>query len=91
MTPIETLSYQLTYQNHFVMHVIEEKENFYKELTTIEPSARLFKVVVNNYKQKKVGRLEKIVDDDDTTMTAEPIGLPPQPASYLRYPKYDWL
>lgn len=73
------------------MHVIEEKKKFSKELATVAPSARLFKVVVNNYKQKKVERLEKIIDDDDTTMTAEPIGLPPQPASYLKYPEYDWL
>ena len=87
----DPLSYQLTYQNNFVMHVIEEKENFYNEKTTVGPSARLFKVVVNNFKQKKEERLEKIVDDDDTTITAEPIGLPPQPRSYLRYPKYDWF
>lgn len=73
------------------MHAIEEKENYFKELITAEPSALLFKVVVNNYKQQKEERSEKIADEDDTTMTAEPIGLPPQPASYLRYPKYDWF
>ena len=73
------------------MHVIEEKKKFSKELNTVAPPAPLFKVVVNNYKQQKDERLEKIIDDDDTTVTSEPVGLPPQPASYLRYPKYDWL
>ena len=73
------------------MHVIEEKKKFSKELTTVAPSARLFKVVVNNYKQQKEEWLEKIAGPDDSTKNDESIGLPPQPAKYLKYPEYDWL
>ena len=73
------------------MHVIEEKKRFSKELTTVAPSARLFKVVVNNYKPQKEDQLENMVSRDDSKQADESIGLPPQPASYLRYPKYDWF
>lgn len=73
------------------MHVIEEKKKFSKELTTVAPSARLFKVVVNNYKQQKEERLEEIVSSDDLIKADESIGLPPQPARYLKYPEYDWF
>lgn len=73
------------------MHAIEEKKRFSKELITIQPPPHLFKVVVNNYKQQKEEQLEKVVVDDDSTTTAEPIGLPPQPAKYLKYPEYDWF
>lgn len=79
------------------MHAIEEKEDIYykntrenQELTLVEPSAVLFKVVVNNYKQKD----DKILDGDDdigATVKVRQHGLPPQPARYLKYPEYDWF
>ena len=72
------------------MHAIEEKKKFSKELTTIQPSALMFKVVVNNYRQQKKERLE-IVDEDDSTAKAKQFGLPPQPKRYLKYPEYDWF
>jgi len=73
------------------MQVIEEKKKFSKKLTKVAPPALLFKVVVNNYKLQKEEELEKIVNDNDPLITAEPIGLPPQPARYLKYPEYDWF
>ena len=72
------------------MRAIEEKANFSNELTTVEASAFQFKVVVNNYKKEKENQLEKMPKGDDLT-TTKPVGLPPQPASYLKYPKYDWF
>jgi hypothetical protein len=80
------------------MHAIEEKENLYSkpdkedhELTIVKSSARLFKVVVNNYKQEKEEISEEPVEDIDATMNFRQIGLPPQPTNYLKYPSYDWF
>ena len=80
------------------MHAIEEKENIYhtrkkrnRELTPAEPSARLFKVVVNNYRQEKEKLLEEPAEDRDATITSPEYGLPPQPVRYIKYPKYDWF
>ena len=81
------------------MHAIEEKENLYSkpdkedhELTLVKPSARLFKVVVNNYNHEEENEITEELDEDiDATMTFRQIGLPPQPTNYLKYPSYDWL
>ena len=80
------------------MHAIEEKENIYRtrkkgnrELTAAEPSASLFKVVVNNYRQEKEKLLEEPDLDSDATMISPEYGLPPQPVRYIKYPKYDWF
>ena len=80
------------------MHAIEEKGNSYRtrkkgkrELTAAEPSASLFKVVVNNYRQEKEKLLEEPVEDRDATITSPEYGLPPQPVRYIKYPKYDWF
>ena len=80
------------------MHAIEEKENIYhtrkkrnRELTPAEPSASLFKVVVNNYRQEKEKLSEGPDEDIDSTMISPEYGLPPQPARYIKFPKYDWF
>jgi hypothetical protein len=78
------------YQNHFVMHAIEETENIYNDLTPVEPPALLFKVVVNNYRQQQKDHSEER-DDIDTPMISPEYGLPPQPVRYIKYPKYDWF
>ena len=80
------------------MRGFEEKKNIlYKhrsgnhESISVAPSLALFKVVVNNYKQQT----EKITAEHDevidATVNSEEYGLPPQPASYLKYPEYDWF
>ena len=80
------------------MHAIEEKENIYRrrkkgnrELTPAEPSASLFKVVVNNYRQEKEKLREEPDEDNDATTISTEYGLPPQPVRYIKYPKYDWF
>jgi len=77
------------------MRVFEEREKKHlnptrknAELLIVEPPRSLFKVVVNNYRQKEKSlEQEEIVE----TMMSEDQGLPPQPAGYLKYPKYDWF
>ena len=87
-----SFSYLIFYQNHFVMRAIEEKVNIYNELTPVEHSALHFKVVVNNYRQRVNERVEESVDEIvDATTIARHYGLPPQPAKYIKYPKYDWF
>jgi hypothetical protein len=80
------------------MHAIEEKENLHydpdkdnHELTPVKPSASLFKVVVNNYKQQEEEIAEEPDKNIDATMIFRQYGLPPQPTSYLKYPKFDWF
>lgn len=80
------------------MHVIEEKESIYykhkrenHELISGEPPALHFKIVVNNYRQQKEEILDAPDDDIDATMISYQHGLPPQPVSYIKYPKYDWF
>ena len=72
------------------MRAIEEKRNIYNELAPVEPPALLFKVVVNNYRQQEKDLSEERVDVDTATVSPE-YGLPPQPARYIKYPKYDWF
>ena len=74
------------------MHAIEEKDDIYLDLTPVESSARRFKVVVNNYRQKE-NEVSEEQDDHivDKTMNPRSYGLPPQPAKYIKYPEYDWL
>jgi len=45
-------------------------------------------VVINNYRHK-----EKSLEEEEIveTMMSEDQGLPPQPAGYLKFPKYDWF
>ena len=79
------------------MRVLEEREikqlnsaRKNTELLVIGPPRSLFKVVVNNYRQK-----EKPLDNEEQeiveTMMSEDQGLPSQPAGYLKFPKYDWF
>lgn len=79
------------------MRAFEEKKNIYykhkrenPDLVPVEPPA-LFKVVVNNYRPEKEDVLEKSGDENDPTMISGQYGLPKQPASYLKYPEYDWF
>jgi hypothetical protein len=82
------------------MHVFEEKKNIRNirysrdgDLSFAEPPLIPFKVVVNNYKQQTESITEEKDEDDliDETTSSEEYGLPPQPDSYLKYPKYDWF
>jgi len=77
------------------MRVFEERDKKHfnsarknSELLVIEPPRSLFKVVVNNYRQK-----EKSLEEEEVveTMMSDDQGLPPQPAGYLKFPKYDWF
>ena len=85
-------------ENYFVMRAIVEKRIIdYKrnkealELPSSEPSKPHFKVVVNNYGELKEEIEEEIAVDTDATLASRQVGLPSQPTSYLKYPKYDWL
>lgn len=60
------------------------------EILVVEPSKRLFKVVVNNYKQA-IESLDKIDEEPVETIIDEHQGLPPQPSGYIKYPTYDWF
>ena len=61
------------------------------ELPFSEPSRRLFKVVVNNYKppEKSLNKMKK--EEIVETMMNDQQGLPPQPTGYLKFPDYDWF
>ena len=60
------------------------------ELTVVEPTKLLFKVVVNTYKEiAKV--LEMQNSDNDGRIINIQLGLPPQPKAYLKFPTYDWF
>ena len=79
------------------MRVLEEREIKHlnsarksTELLIIEPPRSLFKVVVNNYRQKAKS-LDKEEEEIVETMMSKDQGLPPQPAGYLKFPKYDWF
>ena len=79
------------------MRVLEERE--IKQLNStrkntehlvVEPPRSLFKVVVNNYRQKEKssGKEEEEIGE---TMMSDDQGLPPQPTGYLKFPKFDWF
>lgn len=58
------------------------------EVLVIEPSKLLFRVVVNNYKQRN----EESLDNNEAigeTIMDDHQGLPPQPTGYLKFPTYD--
>jgi|KBSSwiStaDraftv2_1062776.scaffolds.fasta_scaffold2126923_1 hypothetical protein len=78
----------------FVMRVLEEKEKKHPisakkstDLIIIEPPRSLFRVVVNNYRQKEKSLEEEIGE----TMMGDHQGLPPQPVGYIKFPEYDWF
>jgi hypothetical protein len=56
------------------------------ELSVTEPPKKLFRVVVNNYKQDK-----RPLQQEGQIPETEDKGLPPQPKGYLKYPAYDWF
>ena len=79
------------------MRVFEEREKKHlnsarknTELLVVEPPRSLFKVVVNNYRQKEKS-LDKKEEEIVETIMRDDQGLPPQPAGYLKFPKYDWF
>ncbi len=74
------------------MRVLEEGEKKHLNsarkntgLLDIKPPRPLFKVIVNNYRQK-----EKPLDEDEQEIV-ETMNMPPQPSGYIKYPKYDWF
>jgi len=81
----------------FVMRVLEEREKKHfisarknTELLVIEPPRSLFKVVVNNYRQKEKS-IDKQEEEIGETMMGDHQGLPPQPVGYIKFPEYDWF
>ena len=60
------------------------------ELLAIEPPRSLFKVVVNNYRQKEKN-LDKQEEEFVETLMSDQQGLPTQPTGYLKFPNYDWF
>ena len=78
------------------MRVFEEREKKHlisakkrADLIIIEPPRSLFKVVVNNYRQQE--KPFEPNEENVETMGADPQGLPPQPAGYLKFPEFDWF
>ena len=74
------------------MNALEEREK--KHLYTAskkinlfvnQSPTELFKVVVNNYRQKE-GSL-----DNEEEEIVETMNMPTQPNGYIKYPEYDWL
>ena len=61
-----------------------------KQPLVVEPPRSLFKVVVNNYRQKEKS-LGKEEEEIGETMMSNDQGLPPQPTGYLKFPKFDWF
>ena len=59
-----------------------------KEIQVIEPSKLLFRVVVNNFKEKEERSLDKTEETGETIMDDHQ-GLPPQPKEYMKFPAYD--
>lgn len=79
------------------MSVLEEREKKHfisarknTELLVVEPPRSLFKVVVNKYRQQERS-LDKQHEEIVETIVDDQQGLPPQPAGYLKFPKYDWF
>ena len=79
------------------MNALEEREK--KHLNTAgknikllinQPPKELFKVVVNNYRQKEKSQ-DKEEDEIFETMMSHREGLPAQPGGYLKFPDYDWF
>ena len=74
---------------------VKEKpvHNFIKnnvELSVVEPTKLLFKVVVNTYKE-----IQAAFDIQRNEINEKVVkiqhGLPPQPKEYLKFPTYDWF
>jgi len=66
-------------------HLISTRKN--TEHHVVEQPRSLFKVVVNNYRQKEKSLEEEIGE----TMMGDHQGLPPQPVGYIKFPEYDWF
>ena len=71
-----------------------EKKHLYtasknRKLFVNKPPKELF-VVVNNYSQKERS-FDKQTEEIGETMMGDHQDLPPQPAGYLKFPKYDWF
>jgi len=78
------------------MRVLEEREKKHlvsakksTDLIIIEPPRSLFKVVVNNYRQKEKSLNKQEEEIGETMMDHQ--GLPPQPVGYIKFPEYDWF
>ena len=54
----------------------------------IDPSKRLFRVVVNNFQPQEEESLDEREEIVETIMDDHQ-GLPPQPIGYLKFPTYD--
>ena len=80
------------------MRVLEEREKKHlnsarknNELLVAEPPRSLFKVVVNNYRQKENQSDKQKEEISETIIIDHHQGLPPQPVGYLKFPEYDWF
>ena len=74
------------------MRVLEEREKKHlnsernnTKLLVIKPPRSLFKVVVNNYRQK-----ERFPDKEEEEIV-ETMNMPLQKSGYIKYPEYDWF
>jgi hypothetical protein len=74
------------------MKAFEERKK--KQLYTASKNTRflvnhqpkeLFKVVVNNYRQK-----ERFLNEEKEEIV-ETMNMPPQESGYIKYPEYDWF
>ena len=86
----------LNLKSSIVMRVLEEREKKHLNSTrkntehlVVEPPRSLFKVVVNNYRQKEKSLNKQEEEIGETMMDHQ--GLPPQPVGYIKFPEYDWF
>jgi hypothetical protein len=80
------------------MRVLEEREKKHlnsernnTKLLVIKPPRSLFKVVVNNYRQKENQSGKQKEEISETIIMDHHQGLPPQPIGYLKFPEHDWF
>lgn len=78
------------------MNALEEKVKptlARKNTEVLVPNApkQLFRVVVNNYRQRGEEFARKAIKALDETLMDQQQGLPPQPKEYLKFPTYDWF
>ena len=60
------------------------------ELTVVEPTKLLLRLVVNNDQETENTSDPKQEETPDIDMN-DPKGLPPQPKEYLKFPEHDWF
>lgn len=59
------------------------------ELTVVEPTKLLVRMVVNKYREAYHGANTEI--EESLQLMNDRKGLPTQPAGYLKFPTYDWF